>query len=104
MNYKRISTDDVAQIVADNRTMGEEALQAYAAVGIAGGPMPTPPADPERPWTIRFREKHEKNEGQESGWCVHPKLRFKYPQTAAKAAQDLVKLDPRLEVQVDKTC
>lgn len=104
MNYKRISFDQVADMVAANREIGEKALKAYAAVGIAGGPMQIPAPDPERPWTLRFREKHENNSDPDAGWCRHPKLRFKYPQTAAKAAEDLRKLDPRLEIHIDKTC
>lgn len=99
MQTKRISWEEVRNIVADNKRRGDNAVIEGAMAALREGPMPVA-IDPLRPYALQVRHAKEGQE-PESNWCVHP-WRFPDVVGASKAANDLKRLDPRLELRIAK--
>lgn len=100
METKRISSEEVRNIMLENRRKGDRAMIEAAMVGLREGPMPVQ-IDPQRPFALQMRHTKE-DQGPEQDWCVHP-WRFPDIYSAGRAAKDLQRLDKRLEVRVTKT-
>lgn len=99
METKRLSWEEVANIVAENKAHGDKAVVAGAMAALREGPMPVV-IDPLKPFALQIRHAKEAQDA-ESNWCVHP-WRFPNLESASYAAKDLLKLDPRLEIRIAK--
>lgn len=99
METKRLSWEEVRNIVAENKTRGDRSMIAGAMAALRQGPIPVT-IDPLRPFALQVRHSAEKQD-PESNWCVHP-WRFPDVVSASKAAKDLRSLDPRLEIRIAK--
>lgn len=100
MNYKRITLEEVAARVVENKEKGRSRLRMAALAGIVGGTKVVS-FNPERPWALEVRHAHP-DPGKEGAWSLHP-WRFPTIISATRAASDLRKTDPRIECRVTNT-
>ena len=100
MEYKRITTEEVAARVVENKEKGRSRLRMAALAGIVGGARPVK-FDPSRPFALEVRHVHPDARVQEP-WALHP-WRFPTVISATRAAADLTSLDKRLECRVTNT-